>query len=74
MDSAITSMEAENVELNSAADQLHSQIDSSLGDLSDLRYGKLSRPGLRKEVIEGLKNLAAECDRQGAADVELHDA
>jgi centromere-localized protein 2 len=71
MDKAITSMQDEVSELVATADQVQTQLEASIGDLSDLRYGKLSRPGLRKEVIESLKTLAAECDRKGAGDVDL---
>lgn len=71
MDTAIASLQKEVSDLTSVVDHLQAQVEASVGDLSDLRYGKLGRPGLRKDVIESLNALAAHCAAKGADDVDL---
>ena len=65
LEQACDDVEAEVAELEAEAEKTRREIAATIGDLSDLRYGRFAKgPGgleLREEVIEGLKGL-----REGA--------
>lgn len=61
LEEACGDLEAEVEELEVEAENVRQEIAATIGDLSDLRYGRFVKgPGsldLRDEVIEGLKGL-----------------
>ena len=66
MEQACGNIEAEIVAAETEADALFEDIQSTVGNLSDLRYGKFNqplRPGsdLRMEVLESLLSLEDTC-------------
>lgn len=65
MERACGAMQSNIQSLDSETSELASQIAATVGELSDLRYGKLSATAagnaLRDDVILGLKNLEDRC-------------
>ncbi|EGD90944.1 hypothetical protein H112_01528 [Trichophyton rubrum D6] len=65
MERACGAMRSNIHSLDSETSELASQIEATVGELSDLRYGKLNASGagnaLRDDVILGLKNLEDRC-------------
>ena len=62
MDQACEDMEHEIAAMEEEAEELLADIKNSIGDLSDLRYGRFNRTSsvggdLGQEVLEGLKAL-----------------
>ncbi|KAF1991675.1 hypothetical protein K402DRAFT_389065 [Aulographum hederae CBS 113979] len=71
MEQAERDMEEEIEELEREAEALLSGVKATIGDLSDLRYGRFNRvagldSNLGQEVLEGLKRLEAVCDEAAA--------
>ncbi|KAI9849014.1 MAG: hypothetical protein M1837_005905 [Sclerophora amabilis] len=67
MESACSDLESEISEINIELEVLLKDMKGTVDNLSDLRYGKLSRPSggadsIGQEVIEGLKSLQRACD------------
>ncbi|KAM5441975.1 hypothetical protein MferCBS31731_002804 [Microsporum ferrugineum] len=66
MERACAAMESSIKSIDTETSELDSQIKATVGELSDLRYGKLNAPGggntLRDDVIMGLKNLEENCN------------
>lgn len=65
LESACESVSAETAEIEEESRLLLEKLQATVSDLSDLRYGKLSRPSLREEVIEALDGLDRECHKVG---------
>lgn len=62
-----TASQEVSVELDSLeqeAEVLLADITSTIGGLSDLRYGKFTNGELKEEMLEGLERLNATCDRK----------
>lgn len=66
LDDAIHDLEAEIQMLDEEEARLMAAVQQSVGNLSDLRYGRLSNPQLSGSVIEGLRNVQATCERMTA--------
>lgn len=62
MDTAIADLGAEIQELEAQEAALLDSVKQTVGTMSDLRYGRLSNPKLRENVIEGLKTVQDACD------------
>lgn len=67
MAQACSDIEAEIADLEAEADAVLADIKTTIGDLSDLRYGRFARaPGakedLGQEVLAGLQKLTAICE------------
>ncbi|MCJ1381761.1 hypothetical protein MMC17_004872 [Xylographa soralifera] len=58
LDAACSDLEAEIAELEDEAGRVLSEMQRTVGQLSDLRYGKFA-VSVREEVLEGLKDLRA---------------
>ncbi|CAK7221628.1 hypothetical protein SCUCBS95973_004563 [Sporothrix curviconia] len=63
LDAAIHDLQAEVQQLEEEEARLLSLVQQSVGNLSDLRYGRLANPQLRDQVLEGLQNVQATCER-----------
>lgn len=66
MESARATIESEIADLDNEAKQLIKELQTTVGDLSDLRYGKLQGPpgttnNVADEAIKGLQNLEDAC-------------
>lgn len=57
-------MESEISQLDEEAEQLVEEAKDIIGDLSDLRYGRLSNPQLLAQVLEGLNRLEDTSEKQ----------
>lgn len=66
LDDAIHDLEAELQQLDEEEARLLAAVQQSVGNLSDLRYGRLANPQLRDQVLEGLQNVQATCERMTA--------
>lgn len=69
MESACDTIEQEIDHVDKSASSLLADLNATVGDLSDLRYGKMQGPGgdaneVVDEAIKGLKNLEDECSRE----------
>ncbi|KAK1966513.1 Cnl2/NKP2 family protein [Colletotrichum sublineola] len=62
MDMAIADLEAEIQKLEAQEATLLDSIKQTVGTMSDLRYGRLSNPKLKEDVIQGLKSVQEACD------------
>jgi centromere-localized protein 2 len=64
MQDACNELEIEIAELEKESGTLLADITSTIGDLSDLRFGKFNRLSgdLGQEVIKGLERLEYLCD------------
>ncbi|CAK7242735.1 MAG: hypothetical protein STHCBS139747_004234 [Sporothrix thermara] len=63
LDAAIRDVTAEVQQLEEEEARLLAQVQQAVGNLSDLRYGRLANPQLRDQVLEGLQNVQATCER-----------
>ncbi|KAG2419590.1 hypothetical protein HFD88_004386 [Aspergillus terreus] len=69
MESACASVESEIAEVDQNASTLLAELNTTAGELSDLRYGKMQGPAgttgeeVVSEAIRGLKNLEDACYR-----------
>jgi len=61
LERAAQDLEAELEQLESEETRLLQTARQTVGDLSDLRYGRLSNPQLRDQVIEGLQSVQETC-------------
>ena len=65
MENAATDLEAELAALEKEASDILAQISMTVGDLSDLRYGKFGtaagREDVTQAVLDGLKSLEEVC-------------
>lgn len=66
METACANIEREIADVNQEATGLLKELNTTVGDLSDLRYGKLQGPAgtantLASETIQGLQNLEEAC-------------
>ncbi|ERS99259.1 centromere-localized protein 2 [Sporothrix schenckii 1099-18] len=66
LDDAIRDLEAEIQQLDEEEARLTAAVQQSVGNLSDLRYGRLYNPQLPDEVIKGLQNVQATCEQMTA--------
>jgi len=64
MDSAVEDLEEEIRRLDEEADAVLEEIKSTVGNLSDLRYGRLANAHLREQVLEGLQRLESSCQER----------
>ncbi|RQM05316.1 hypothetical protein DH86_00001853, partial [Scytalidium sp. 3C] len=64
LERAIADMESEISQLDEEAEQLVEEAKDIIGDLSDLRYGRLSNPQLLAQVLEGLNRLEDTSEKQ----------
>jgi centromere-localized protein 2 len=67
MEQASAEIEAQIATMEAESTAVLAQIRSSIGDLSDLRYGRFAKTpgageGIRKDVLTTLKRLASACD------------
>ncbi|KAL0940350.1 cnl2 nkp2 family protein [Colletotrichum truncatum] len=62
MDTAIADLEAEIGSLEAQEAALLESVKQTVGTMSDLRYGRLSNPKLRDDVIQGLKSVQDACE------------
>ncbi|KAF6844109.1 Cnl2/NKP2 family protein [Colletotrichum musicola] len=62
MDAAIADLEAEIQKLEAQESELRESVEQTVGTMSDLRYGRLSNPKLREDVIQGLKSVQEVCE------------
>lgn len=66
METACANIEREIADVDREAADLLKELNTTVGDLSDLRYGKLQGPAgtentLASETIQGLQNLEEAC-------------
>jgi centromere-localized protein 2 len=64
MEGAVEDLEDEIRRLDEEAETLLHDMMSTVGGLSDLRYGRLANGQLRDQVLEGLKNLENACEKR----------
>lgn len=57
-------MEDEIQAFRSDEEKLLLAVRQTVGNLSDLRYGKLANSHLRDQVLEGLEDVQATCKRK----------
>ena len=66
MESAATDLETELRALETEASDTLTRITATVGDLSDLRYGRFDKPvggeDVAEAVLEGLRNLEEVCE------------
>jgi centromere-localized protein 2 len=60
----VEDVEDEARRLEQEAELLLEDMRSTVGGLSDLRYGRLANPQLKKQVLEGLGRLESACERR----------
>ncbi|KAL8365554.1 hypothetical protein RB595_004396 [Gaeumannomyces hyphopodioides] len=63
MEAAATALERQIQDLQTEEAEILQSIQQTIGDLSDLRYGRLANPRLSEQVVDGLQNLEAICKR-----------
>ena len=63
MSLAADDLEYEDAALASECDAILDQIRTIVGDLSDLRYGKLAEPGITQQVTREIDHLVDVCER-----------
>ena len=64
MDNAISDLEQELLELEQEEAALLESVKQTVGDMSDLRYGRLANNNLRDEVMDGLQGIQKVCKRK----------
>lgn len=57
-------MESELQKLEEEESALLDTIKQAAGNMSDLRYGRLSNPSLTGEVIDGLRGIQETCKQK----------
>lgn len=62
MDAAVADLESEIRALEAEEQALLASVQRTVGELSDLRYGRLANPQLPGEVLEGLRHLQESCE------------
>lgn len=68
MELAITSLEDEIAELDTESNTILAELQSSVGDLSDLRYGKFNKtPGsdeeFGRETLQNIRRVLEVCNQ-----------
>ncbi|GAW20795.1 hypothetical protein ANO14919_103060 [Xylariales sp. No.14919] len=63
LDSAIADVESDLQKLEEEESTLLESIKQAAGNMSDLRYGRLSNPSLASEVLDGLHSIQETCKR-----------
>jgi len=63
MESAAQDLEAELRLLEAEEARLLASVKQTVGGLSDLRYGRLSNPQLRDQVVQGLQSVQETCKK-----------
>ena len=61
MESAADDLEETIQKLEEEEARLLESVKQTVGDMSDLRYGRLSNPKLRDEVLEGSQEFQEAC-------------
>ncbi|KAI0911009.1 hypothetical protein F4823DRAFT_332757 [Ustulina deusta] len=64
LDSAIDDIESDLQKLEEEESTLIESIKQAAGNMSDLRYGRLSNPSLTSEVIDGLYGIQETCKQK----------
>ncbi|KAI2631658.1 Cnl2/NKP2 family protein-domain-containing protein [Xylaria nigripes] len=64
LDSAVSDVENELKRLEEEASAALESINQTVGNMSDLRYGRLSNPNLTSEVIDGLHGFQETCKQR----------
>jgi centromere-localized protein 2 len=64
MEGAIEDVEDEIRRLEEEAETMSSEMRSTIGGLSDLRYGRLANEQLPEQVLEGLERLESACEKR----------
>ncbi|KAI0393204.1 Cnl2/NKP2 family protein-domain-containing protein [Xylariaceae sp. FL0594] len=64
LDSAAAEVEAGLQKLEEEESELLEAIKQAAGNLSDLRYGRLSNPGLTSEILDGLHMFQETCKQK----------
>ncbi|KLU91559.1 hypothetical protein MAPG_10077 [Magnaporthiopsis poae ATCC 64411] len=64
MEAAATALERQIQDLQDEEAEVLQSIQQTVGDLSDLRYGRLANPRLSEQVLDGLRNLQAICEKK----------
>jgi len=64
MEAAAAALERQIQDLQNEEAEVLQSIQQMVGDLSDLRYGRLAYPRLSEQVLDGLRNLQAICEKQ----------
>jgi len=64
LESAIEDVEDEIRRLEEEAEMMSSEMRSTIGGLSDLRYGRLANAQLPEQVLEGLDRLESACEKR----------
>ncbi|TDZ67392.1 hypothetical protein CTRI78_v002994 [Colletotrichum trifolii] len=62
LDTAVEDLEAEIRALEAQQQDLMDSAKQTVGSMSDLRYGRLSNPKLKEDVIQGLKSVQDACE------------
>lgn len=63
VETAVEELEDEIKRLEMEAETLLVEMRSTVGGLSDLRYGRLANGQLREKVLDGLGRLEAACEK-----------
>ena len=58
LENATAMLQAEISDQERELSEAQAALEASIGDLSDLRYGRLSKPHLRRDLLDNLKTLA----------------
>ena len=64
MEGAIEDIEDEIRRLEEEAEMMSSEMGSTIGSLSDLRYGRLANAQLPEQVLGGLERLESACEKR----------
>ncbi|KAH8842424.1 hypothetical protein MCOR27_005756 [Pyricularia oryzae] len=64
METSLTAVESQIKDLHTEETRLLELVKKTVGDLSDLRYGRLSNASLPQQVLDGLKNLQDICENK----------
>lgn len=70
MERAVQDLEDEKQRMESECDEVLERMRGIVGEMSDLRYGKLANPGTEKQVVRQLQNLVETCERKLGVDDE----
>ncbi|KAK6602516.1 cnl2 nkp2 family protein [Botrytis cinerea] len=57
LETAIEDLEDEIARIDAESEELLKEMKNTVGELSDLRYGRLANPGIREQVLEGLERV-----------------
>ncbi|PUU76427.1 Cnl2/NKP2 family protein-domain-containing protein [Tuber borchii] len=63
MNSAVEDLDAEFNALDGECDRMLEELKSTIGDLSDLRYGKFAASDTDARIVRDLENLHDTCER-----------